>query len=825
MNSWLRRFLIGMVILLALTIPVAAAQGTPPSYVAYQWHTFFGGDGGVEANLPATVVDAYGNLYATGQTQYPWDQYGNPASSALNYWDAYLTKISPTGQLLWTQFYPNSTHPNAITLDPAGNIYIAGSNNTVNGGCFVMETDPSGNMIGAVSNFGSGIFGATCSAYGITYDTVQNFAYITGMAGGWWLGGQPVNGLPTNGATAMFIVQAQGVAGGVGLGWVGFYYTADTNGGGTNAYGRAITIDASSNLIVAGTENGNWDAAVWKVSSSSGQQAWEAAYAYGSGISYAVALYGSSVYVTGSSPNGWNGPLGQAPLNAFAYGGSALCCRAVAFVLKLDTGGNYAWHTFYYGYNWQSIGEGIAVDGPTTVYVDGPGDIVGYGGAPPLYNGDGGHFILQLDDTGAYKWHSLYGVGRYDLANSIAVDPLHDVYVSGYSWGNWNGDNNTPPLHAASATPDSVFVMKFGTAATVATTTTAGSVTPITYSTNSQTITLSATVTSTSTVNSGTVSFTLLSTAVSASVTGGFATTSFTVPGGTVAGNYTIQAAYVPGTGLAASSDNSQQLVISKATPVITWSNPAGIVYGAALGSTQLNATASVPGTFVYTPPAGTVLQAGNGQTLSTTFTPTDTTDYNTAPKSVLINVSKATPVITWPAPAAITYGGALGNGQLDASANTPGTFVYTPPAGTVLPVGKGQTLSVAFTPSDAVDYTTASGSTTIDVNAAPPPTSGVNLVVTKVLTRTGGNVVVLLTIANTGGTAANNVTLTSVKVGTTSATPLPQNLGTIGASASVQATVSVPGSVGVSGAASSLTVAGTYTGGTFSSSMRITLP
>jgi len=265
--------------------------------------------------------------------------------------------------------------------------------------------------------------------------------------------------------------------------------------------------------------------------------------------------------------------------------------------------------------------------------------------------------------------------------------------------------------------------------------------------------------------------------------------------------------------------------VISKATPVITWSNPAGIVYGAALGSTQLNATANVPGTFVYTPPAGTVLQAGTGQTLSTTFTPTDTADYTTATKSVLINVSKATPVITWAAPAAITYGGALGNGQLDASANTPGTFVYTPPAGTVLPVGKGQTLSVAFTPSDAVDYTTASGSTTIDVNAAPPPTSGVNLVVTKVLTRTGGNVVVLLTIANTGGTAANNVTLTSVKVGTTSATPLPQNLGTIGASASVQATVSVPGSVGVSGAASSLTVAGTYTGGTFSSSMRITLP
>jgi streptogramin lyase len=187
--------------------------------------------------------------------------------------------------------------------------------------------------------------------------------------------------------------------------------------------------------------------------------------------------------------------------------------------------------------------------------------------------------------------------------------------------------------------------------------------------------------------------------------------------------------------------------------------------------------------------------------------------------------VTKATPTITWSAPAPITYGGALGNGQLNASASVPGTFVYVPPAGTVLPVGNGQTLSVTFTPADAADYTTAAASTTINVNAAPSPPSGVNLVVTKVLTRTGGNVVVQLTVSNTGGTPANNVTLTSVKVGSLAATPLPQNVGTIGASASAQATVSVPGSVGVSGAASSLTAAGTYTGGIFSVSARITLP
>jgi hypothetical protein len=181
------------------------------------------------------------------------------------------------------------------------------------------------------------------------------------------------------------------------------------------------------------------------------------------------------------------------------------------------------------------------------------------------------------------------------------------------------------------------------------------------------------------------------------------------------------------------------------------------------------------------------------------------------------------TPVVTWAAPAAITFGGALGNGQLDATASVPGTFVYNPPAGTVLPVGNNEPLSVTFTPTDTTDYTTATGSTTITVN--PAPASGVNLVVTKVLTRTGGNVVATLTIANTGGTAAANVVLSSVKVGADTATPLPQLIGTIGAGATAQATVSVPGSVGASGAASSLTLSGSYTGGTFSSSARITLP
>ena len=144
----------------------------------------------------------------------------------------------------------------------------------------------------------------------------------------------------------------------------------------------------------------------------------------------------------------------------------------------------------------------------------------------------------------------------------------------------------------------------------------------------------------------------------------------------------------------------SVSINVEQATPTITWSNPADITYGTALGSTQLDATASVPGTFAYTPASGTVLHAGNSQTLSVTFTPTDTIDYTTATKSVSINVEQATPTITWSTPADIIYGTALGSTQLDATASVPGTFAYTPASGTVLHAGNGQTLSVTFTPT-----------------------------------------------------------------------------------------------------------------------------
>jgi len=85
-------------------------------------------------------------------------------------------------------------------------------------------------------------------------------------------------------------------------------------------------------------------------------------------------------------------------------------------------------------------------------------------------------------------------------------------------------------------------------------------------------------------------------------------------------------------------------LVIGQATPTLTWADPANLSVGTPLGTAQLDAIASfdglpLPGVLTYTPPAGTVLAAGSGQTLLVSFTPADDTDFKSVTSSVPINV------------------------------------------------------------------------------------------------------------------------------------------------------------------------------------------
>ena len=310
------------------------------------------------------------------------------------------------------------------------------------------------------------------------------------------------------------------------------------------------------------------------------------------------------------------------------------------------------------------------------------------------------------------------------------------------------------------------------------------------------------------TMRTGEAPFTLMATASSSlpvafSIVSGPATISGTTLTITGAGSVTVRASQTGNDSYNAAPPVDQTFTVAKGTPSITWSAPAAIVYGTRVGATQLNASATVPGSFVYSPPAGTLLDAGPNQILAVVFTPNDTGNYNTASASVSINVgkadqtitfaalanrtygeasftvsatsssslpvsfsvvsgpatasgnsvtltgagtvilrasqagntnynpaanvdraftvAKAVPVITWANPADIVDGTPLGTAQLNATANTPGAFVYMPAAGTVLPRGNAQTLTVTFTPTNGANYAMATATVRINVLNAPP--------------------------------------------------------------------------------------------------------
>jgi Flp pilus assembly CpaE family ATPase len=154
----------------------------------------------------------------------------------------------------------------------------------------------------------------------------------------------------------------------------------------------------------------------------------------------------------------------------------------------------------------------------------------------------------------------------------------------------------------------------------------------------------------------------------------------------------------------------------------VEWPAPEPIPYGTPLSAVQLNATATVPGSFAYTPGPGYMLPAGT-HTLWVTFNPEGATGDAPLQTAVSITVTKGTPAITWPEPAAIASGVALSAAQLNATSSVPGSFVYSPAAGEVLSAGS-HTLSVTFTPTNGANHTSAQATVSLAVMKITPAVS-----------------------------------------------------------------------------------------------------
>ena len=170
----------------------------------------------------------------------------------------------------------------------------------------------------------------------------------------------------------------------------------------------------------------------------------------------------------------------------------------------------------------------------------------------------------------------------------------------------------------------------------------------------------------------------------------------------------------------------------------INWANPADIVYGTPLSGTQLNAVftnadtgAPLQGQSIYSPPAGTYLNAGNQQALQITFIPNAGQGVNGSKSTtVFINVAKAPLTATAPS-ASVAYGSSVANwiAGLNAGQVTYSGFINNG----AINDGPNNALQVAPTLSVAagVGATTAAG-TSVPVTFGQSP-AGANYAVTTV--------------------------------------------------------------------------------------------
>src|ERR1019366_2849418 len=245
-----------------------------------------------------------------------------------------------------------------------------------------------------------------------------------------------------------------------------------------------------------------------------------------------------------------------------------------------------------------------------------------------------------------------------------------------------------------------------------------GLISSLNPSTFGQSVTFTATVTASGPTPTGTIGFydgaTLLSTATLAGGAASYSTS--TLSGGT----HTIAAQYGGDTHHTGSSTSLTQQV-DKATPTVTtWPTASNISYGQTLASSTLSGGVATPaGSFGWTTPS-TAPGAGTASQ-SVTYTPTDTTNYNTATGSASVTVAKADPnVTTWPTASGITYGQTLASSTLSGGAATPaGSFAFTTPS--TAPGAGTASQSVTYTPTDTTNYNTATGSASVTVAKADP--------------------------------------------------------------------------------------------------------
>ena len=415
----------------------------------YQWHTFYGPINSVDR----IICDVNGNIYVTGSSEY-WagvDDIGplhtHSAMSIPNAFDIFVLKLNSLGEYQWHTFY-GPVDPDArisITSDMTGNLYASGRSPTI------------------------------------------------------WNG--PVSTPPLHSPGQMFVLKLDGAG---KYQWHTFYgrlfavCSPGPSGYSRWDYSGGITSDESGNIYIVGTRidslcsSSTWDVpgniaprnayaggvnkpadiVIMKLNSA-GEYQWHTFYGssnddYGHDIAVDKNGY---IYVSGTSYGKWDGPGASLPLNPYA-GTYNNGFPPNSVLIKLNSQGDYQWHTFYplldttptggiYKY-FNSIKVGAIGDiymvGTNNASWNGPGAIA------PLkaYTGGKDIAVVKLNNMGSYLWHTFYGSQGDDYGQDI-TEENGDLYIAGSSDATWNGPEFTAPLNTVATGGKNIVVFKLDT--------------------------------------------------------------------------------------------------------------------------------------------------------------------------------------------------------------------------------------------------------------------------------------------------------------------------------------------------------------------------
>ena len=218
----------------------------------------------------------------------------------------------------------------------------------------------------------------------------------------------------------------------------------------SNDYAHGVAIDSSGNVYVAGGTNGgldgntnagNTDLFVIKYNSS-GTKQWTnqlGSSSRDSANGVATDLSGN-VYVTGMT----NGELDG--------------CKSAGvedlFVVKYNSSGTKQW-TNQLGSSSRDSANGVATDSSGNVYVTGTTywELDGNTSA-----GKADLFVVKYNSSGTKQWTKQLGTEKIDEARGVSTDSSGNVYVTGYTDGGLDGNN--------SAGRSDLFVVKYNSSGT-----------------------------------------------------------------------------------------------------------------------------------------------------------------------------------------------------------------------------------------------------------------------------------------------------------------------------------------------------------------------